>query len=147
MATYIKSVWRMTWDPAGTPLVMLDYGDRMLAEPLFGQVHSSELVSFARADNPVGFHHGNVAHNLTFSRVVEHASIAAARASMLSHFWETGDLRVAQLRIEILDGSVTDMQKSVILDVAPEMGPDLGSAGGGKHRVVWTYSVAGGKLI
>ena len=32
MAEYVKSVWKITWDAAGTPWVMLTYGDETEAE-------------------------------------------------------------------------------------------------------------------
>jgi len=143
MAVFIKSNWKLTWDPTGTPLVLLDYGDRMQAEPVLNQPHESELVSFSRALNPVGFHYGNVGHYLSFSRAVDHASVEDARDSILAHLLVTGALRVATLKIEVQSGASYELLNGVLQDVVPELGPDLGSHA---NRVLWAYQLAGGKL-
>lgn len=144
MADFIISNWKLTWDPSGaSELVLLDYGERMLAEPAMGQPHESELVSFARALNSVGFHYGNVGHYLTFSCAVDHASPEAARDSLLAHMIVTGAMRGATLKIEVEGGASYELLNAVLQDVTPEMGPDLGTRA---NRVLWSYSLAGGKL-
>ena len=47
---------------------LIDIGDKMLGEPDLVQVHSTELVSFARSEFQQAFHYGGIGHELTVSR-------------------------------------------------------------------------------
>ena len=47
---------------------IIDIGDKMLGEPDLVQVHSTELVSFARSEFQQAFHYGGIGHELTVSR-------------------------------------------------------------------------------
>tara|TARA_B110000908_G_C10230619_1_gene440368 strand:+ start:913 stop:1344 length:432 start_codon:yes stop_codon:yes gene_type:complete len=141
MSDRIKSAWRITWDPSGTPLVLLDYGDLMLAEPLIGQPHNSELVSFARALNPEGFHYGNVGHEIQFSRLDLSTDIIGPRNLMMSHLTVTGLLRVATLKIEIEGGDTYHVESSVLKNVSPSLAPE------NKNFLPWVYNIAGGLLV
>ena len=47
---------------------IIDIGDKMLGEPDLVQVHSTELVSFARSEFQEAFHYGGIGHELIVSR-------------------------------------------------------------------------------
>ena len=140
MATFTKSDFEITF---GASLVLLAFDGRMTSEPALLQTHESELVPFARALNPVGFHYGNIGYSLDFDHAVDYGSKEAARNAIFDHLIVTDAERVETVKIEIAGGSTYNLANSVLQSVTPEMSPDLGSR---NWRVLWKYSIVGGAL-
>ena len=62
----------MTWDPdGGSPLVLVDFGDRMLAEPTLPQEHQVQTLPFLRSSWKTSWDRGGVSFETTFSKVFE----------------------------------------------------------------------------
>lgn len=140
MSDFIKSNWRITWDPDGTQIVLLDYGDGMLADPTFAQPHNSELVSFARALSPKGFHFGNVGHLVAFTRAVPYSTLEGGGETILDHLATTQALRVNTLQIKVENGKTYRLDDAVIRDVLPLRSPEHGA------NILFQYDIAGGNL-
>lgn len=103
----LKSIWKITFDPAGTPLVLCDYGDYLVealkttgsnrvdtAEPLEGE----SIVNYPRAQ---------VSREKTFSVFKDHASFVAA-----ANYAEQIDSilpldKAATLKVEVQGGGTT----------------------------------------
>jgi hypothetical protein len=102
-----KSIWKITFDPGGTPLVLCDYGDFLLevlkttgsnrvdtTEPLEG----ASIVNYAREQ---------VSREKSFSVFKDHATFVAAAnyAEQIDSILPLGT--VALLKVEIQGGGTT----------------------------------------
>jgi len=140
MATYVKSAWKITFDPAGDAVVLLDFDDRMLSEPQIVQSHNTEMVGFSRADFSAGFHFGNLTQTIIFSRLDTYSTLQGPADAILAHLVVTGALRSKTLKIEVNSGDTYQMINSVIESVAPLRSWDF------KTNAGFQYTITGGEL-
>lgn len=73
-----NSDWKITWDPAGDALVLLDYDDLMDSEI---RMDGQQLVEAGKSDfavRAVFMSRGNSKRRLEFTRRIEHATGAAS---------------------------------------------------------------------
>jgi hypothetical protein len=78
-----KSLWKLTLDPAGTPLVILDTGDALDDELRFSLVKGLEVVELEASDAPFLRSRRNASYQIEFERRIIAASDVAARAAVL----------------------------------------------------------------
>jgi len=143
MSERIKSAWRITWDPSGTPLVLLDYGDLMLAEPTFPQQHAIQSQPFLRSDFISTWDRGNVSFEMEVSRISAFTTPAALRSYALSQSVTVAALRHATLKIEVEGGDVYELRNSSISASAPNLSKELVLSG----LLAFSYRVTGGELV
>lgn len=79
----IKSLWTLTLDPAGTPLVVLTAGDMLDDELRFSVVKGLEVVDLENSDSPFLRPKKNAAYQIGFERRIIAASDIAARAALM----------------------------------------------------------------
>jgi len=143
MATYVKSDWKMTWDPTGSPLVLLDFDDRMLAEPTFPQTHEIQAQSFLRANYKKNWDRGNVHFEAEFSRVIQFSTPQSLRNYALSQSVVIAGLRHSTLKIEIRNGDTYELRDSSISSSSPNFDSEIVKSG----NLLFSYRVMGGQLI
>jgi hypothetical protein len=78
-----KSLWTLTLDPSGTPLVILAAGDALDDEIRFGVRNGLEVVQIEAGTAPVLRPRGNASWEIEFERRIIAASDIAARAALL----------------------------------------------------------------
>lgn len=78
-----KSLWKLTLDPAGTPLVILDTGDALGDELRFSVNKGLEVVDLENSDSPFLRPRKNAVWQLEFERRIIAATDIAARAALL----------------------------------------------------------------
>lgn len=78
-----KSLWTLTLDPSGTPLVILTAGDALDDELRFGVRKGLEVVDLENSDSPFLRPRKNAVYEIKFERRIIAASDIAARAALL----------------------------------------------------------------
>lgn len=78
-----KSLWTLTLDPSGTPLVILTAGDALDDELRFGVQKGLEVVDLENSDAPFLRPRKNAVYQIGFERRIIAASDIAARAALL----------------------------------------------------------------
>ncbi len=112
----VISNWKVTWDPAGTPLVFLDYEEeieRELSMP-WEQAHEVRQVIEGAFSEPLPRSH--VTGSLSFTRWKDHATNAAAFDYLRTHRADCHALRGLRktLRITPLDGTDDDKANTML---------------------------------
>ena len=102
----IESNWRITFDPGGTPLVLLAYGDEIEGEPRYPLGRGLEVVALLDAAAPFLRPTGNSSVTLTLDIYKPAASDAAARAEVLDSLIAIDLLGRKPLKLEVL--GITD---------------------------------------
>lgn len=106
----ITSNWKMTYNPAGTPLVILDFQDKIEEEPRFGFATGVDVVPLVDSDVPFLRATGNGVFEISFRRLLSQASDKLARGAALDWLLDNDTLDKAPLKIEILDGTYATYQ-------------------------------------
>lgn len=78
-----KSLWTLTLDPSGTPLVILTAGDALDDELRFSLAKGLEVVDLENSDSPFLRPRKNAVYQIEFERRIIAASDVAARAALL----------------------------------------------------------------
>jgi len=102
----IESNYRLTFDPAGTPLVLLAYGDEIEGEPRYPLGRGLDVVNLIDAAWPFLRPTGNSSVQLKIDIHKPAASDAAARAEVLDSLIAINLLGRKPLKIEVL--GITD---------------------------------------
>jgi hypothetical protein len=76
---------KITRDPSGTPVVIIDYGDPLTELPRIDGRQIIEVLSHIRATGPGTVSRQNELHTLTFTAVTIAASIDAAIEAAFDH--------------------------------------------------------------
>lgn len=142
MAEWVKSNWKITWDPDGTPLVLLDYDDRMSDAPKLPQQHSVNVQSYLAVDFPAAFDLGNVQLTLEFSRLKEYESAALRDNGVWEDTLALAALRTGTVRVEIQDGNSYDMTECALRSASHDTDPRRVRAG--VDGALWRYVITGG---
>ena len=143
MATYVKSAWKLTWDPTGTPLVLVDFDDRMIEEPTFPQTHEIQAQPFLRANFKTTWDRGNVHFETTFSKVSSFTTPQSLRNYALSQSVIIAALRHSTLKIEVENGDTYELRNASISASSPVLSSDIVKSG----NLAFTYRAIGGQLI
>ena len=143
MSDRIKSAWRITWDPSGTPLVLLDYGDLMLEEPTLPQQHNVQEQSYLRADFITTWDRGGVSFDMSFSKISTFTAPEDLRNYALSQSVIIAALRHSTLKIEVEGGDVYELRNASITNSEPDLSRDLIVS----RKLSFAYRVTGGELV
>lgn len=79
----ISSNWKLTFDPAGVPLVLLDYGDWIEGELRFPLRRGLEVVNLADSANPFLRPTGNAVITIAFDRYRDETLDTTARRAVM----------------------------------------------------------------
>jgi hypothetical protein len=135
----VKSNWKITYDPSGAPLVLVDFGAKIGEEieiPWTQLVQDSKRL---RAANAKYFGRGNVENGLTFSVFKDHANDATARNWMLTHAIALPALVTKTLKLEVAGSGGFLMAEAVIRSAPSRMVTAAPVA-----RTMTTYTITGG---
>lgn len=134
----IKSNWKLTFDPGGTPLVLLDYGNLVEGEVFPAMSKPAEVTPLAGASAPFIRDLGNRSFRLGFAVILDAADDKAMRQEMMTSLVTVGPLARKVLKVQI--NGITDRYwkyaNAFITEHSPE--PVVTSAGA---RVKKRYTV------
>ena len=108
----ISSNWKMTYDPDGSALVLLDFGDLIDDEPRFAFSTGLDVVALVDSASPFLRATGNGVYEISFRRLLAAASDQAARGAALDWLASNDALAKAPLKIEMLEGTYATYQFS-----------------------------------
>lgn len=120
----ILSLWRLTFDPTGTPLVLLDYGDMVGEELAPAWADVVQAVQWVRGKNTANLNRGNRSGKLTWNRQLPPGlTVWAARAAVFSAATALPcGMGASILQIEVArpnaDGTYTTMERFLAHDAA-----------------------------
>jgi hypothetical protein len=138
----VLSNWKLTYDPAGTPLVILAFGQIMEGEfalPWRQQVQESTRI---RATTAKRWARGNVSSGISLATFKDHASDAAARLWCLQTSIALGTYAgsTAKLRLEIEGSALVFELQDATLDGADSV---LRPAAVPRTRTQWALGGTG----
>lgn len=124
----IVSTWKITFDPIGTPLVLMDYGQLIDADPKPGLRSPLEVVDLAGADFPFLRPLGNRRYELQWGVYQTLSTRILAQRSILDSLLTVGALGRKPLRIEIqgLTGTHWQFANAYVTEHAPSMSVERG---------------------
>lgn len=135
------SNWKITWDPAGTPLVLVDFGQKLLSEPVFSLAQGEEPVTLVDSAAPFLRPCGNAVVNITLETAADAASDALARAAIMRAIIATATSR-KPLRVEA-SGYTTgywQFAAAVVTSLAPQRHMETPAA---RHTAAWQITATG----
>lgn len=116
----ILSNWKLTFDPAGTPLAVLAFGQIMDGEFAVPWAQSAQASGRVRAPLGARFARGNVVSGISLTTYKDHASDAAARLWCLQTNIALNSYSgvTSKLRLEIQGSAVVCELQNATLDRA-----------------------------
>lgn len=96
----IQSLWKFTFDPSGTPLVLLNYGDMLEGEVRFPLKRGVEVVQITAGAAPFIRPSGNSSVTISFEVFPTGATDAAARTAVLDSILAINATGKKPLKIE-----------------------------------------------
>lgn len=96
----VRSSWRLTYDPAGTPVVLLDIDDRLASEIRWGSTRGGETVALLDSAAPFLRDSGNRAVSVSFERMEPSTTHAALCKAVMARLISHGGLVKKPLKIE-----------------------------------------------
>jgi len=97
----IPSSWKLTFDPGGTPIVLLDIGERLAAQVEWGSRRGSQVVPLVRGDAPFLFDGRNTVVQISFEKVAaENGTRADTLKGVIRAMMAHTSLSKKPLRIE-----------------------------------------------
>ena len=106
----ISSNWKLTYNPAGTPLVILNFGDKLDDELRFGFATGVDVVPLVDSFVPFLRATGNGVFQISFRRLLSQSSDKLARGAVLDWLLDNDALTKAPLKIEIQSGTYATYQ-------------------------------------
>lgn len=134
----IRSTWKLTFDPSGSPKVLLNYGDLMDDEISPGLTKPAELVELADAVAPFIRIKLNRSYRLGFTIYQDKASDAAMRKAVFDSLIEVDSLGRKPLRVESNAGMGGYFQFSNAFITEHEPRPSVESGGA---RLVRSFTI------
>ena len=124
--TRLKSNWKLTHDPTGTPVVILDYGDWLADELEIDLRRLAEVIELAESVEPHLRDRGNVSGSLRFTLVAEEEGDTAdadARAASLDALLDAMARGKAPLRLDALgkEDAYYLFSQAICISSAPAM--------------------------
>jgi hypothetical protein len=96
----VRSSWKLTYDPSGTPVVLLDIDDRLASEIRWGSTRGAETVPLLDAVAPFLRDSGNRAVSVSFDRMEPKTTHAALCKAVMARLISHGSLIKKPLKIE-----------------------------------------------
>jgi hypothetical protein len=100
MAGGVQSNWKLTLDPAGTPLVLVAVGDRLADEVAMDFQRLANLIPLVRSAAPLLKDGKNVSGTIGFSRYDDSDTDANARKAQIQSALAALTLGVKPLKLE-----------------------------------------------
>jgi hypothetical protein len=117
----IVSNWKLTLDPAGTPLVLINIGDKLEEELSIGLSRLIDVIPLVRGTAPLIRNRGNAVTQLSYAIYQDAASDAVSRQDLLTSLITSLSADPKPLKVEI--STITDrywqFASAIISDVTP----------------------------
>ena len=117
---------------------LIDIGDKMLGEPDLVQVHSTELVSFARSEFQQAFHYGGIGHELTVSRYYgPYSDYSGSEVNaLLQAELNASQAKYGTLTVDVdgVSGGSFQMLNAALNDIVVLQGPQYGKGFAVEYR-------------
>jgi hypothetical protein len=137
-----SSEWKLTYDPAGTPVVLLAVNDLLTGEIRFSAQREYGVTPLVRGAAPFLFEGLNVAINLSFTKVVQSAnSHAAGREELMVSLVAFSSRIKKPLRIEASGVTNKYWQAAQCIVTAHE--PELHPEGTGQWLAPFSLVLSG----
>jgi hypothetical protein len=134
----VSSNFKVTYDPSGTPLVLVNFANLIGEELEIPWAQDVQKSTRTRAPDGKNFGRGNVQNGLTFVVYKDHADDATARAWMFSHAVSLPKLETKTVKVEIQGGAQYLMSEAVIQSAPSRMVIHTTKA-----RTMTTYTLVG----
>jgi hypothetical protein len=102
----ISSNWKLTFSPASSPKVLLDYGDKIEGELRFPLSKGMEVVDLVDSEAPFLRDNGNNTYQIQFEVYTDEALDKTARQRVMESLIAVGAYGRAPLRIQV--SGITD---------------------------------------
>jgi hypothetical protein len=127
---FIKSAWKITLDPAGTPAVVLAFGDRLEDEPAFESKRGHEVIEVI--DSLTAFIRDKkaVTGSIRYTRFKDESTDAIARGAVITNLMSGLAKGKTTARIDI-QGDATRYflaAQAIVTSTSPKMQLHPGSA-------------------
>lgn len=135
---FTLSNWKLTFDPQGVALVILDFGDILTDELKFPLKRGLDVVNIGESDEPFLRPTGNAATVINFDVLTAEATDGLARQRMLNHMLLVDSLPRKPLRVEVygINNCYWEYKNCYIQNVEPQRHLDSAFA-----RLVNSYSL------
>ena len=122
----IKSSWRLTWDPAGTPVVILAFGELLARQLEWPSAREAQVTPLAESGAPFLRDGGNVAITISFDKLGaeltrENVLKGVIRAAI-------GHTAFAKAPLKIEAEGVTDVYWLASAALMPDLSPRIEAA-------------------
>lgn len=115
----VVSNWKITYDPSGAALVLVDFGDDLSDELILAWSQSIDPAGYTGATDMDFFARGKVSIPFGFGVVKAHASDVAMRNWMFAYVAALPVKETKPLKIEIQGGDSYQAGKCVLESVVP----------------------------
>jgi hypothetical protein len=141
MGNAVKSMWTVTFDPGGSnQLILVSDGDMLEEEIEIANRQDTEDGKYPGASNAEPATRGGITRDLELRVYKTHASLAAARAYVLSQSIAVPANTRATLRFVITGGNTYNLSNAVFTDWS------VRPVRTGVHKTLATYRLRGGAL-
>jgi len=82
--TFIRSCWRVTWDPAGSPVILLAWNNLTTAELEIPWAQDVQVEPLVGSSWPAIIARGNVRREIRFSRLEAYSTAHELRAAVIA---------------------------------------------------------------
>lgn len=120
----ISSPWKITYDPTGTPLVLVDFDDDLEGVIKFPWEQSVQESPRTKAKYRSSFGRGNAESGITFLHVRDHADFLTALAFCPNHviaISALADAEAKDIHVELTNGTKWKLSKCVFRSCIPEV--------------------------
>lgn len=138
----VISNWKLTFDPGGTPLVILDFGQAFEGEFSFPWRQISQQSNRVRAGRGKRYARGNSSGGIQFTALKDHADDAAARLWCLEANIECDNYSgvTSTLLLEIANSARTFSMSDASID---DCDPRMRIAGVARTHTAWDIGGSG----
>lgn len=133
---------KVTYDPSGTPLVLLDAGQRTSRPFIPPWEQETQVESLLGADWAGTWGRGNVRRQIEVTAVVDYATAAAMVNAVLAADAARPVGQVKPLKVEVTGGHTYQAASSVIVRCVPTPKPESGV-----NRVEFAYTLQVGAFV
>lgn len=110
----LESSLRITWDPEGAPVVLVNYGDDLAGEITLDGQQAVDIVPFVRAAGVTTYDRGNEQHQINIPLSVETPDVPGAHASVFAIAKQLPRSGDADCLIEIEGGGAYTLKSATI---------------------------------
>lgn len=124
----VLSIWKVTYDPAGTPLVLVDFGDELTDNPSWAKTNTVQSVSRLRSGQMSYYGRGNAQRAIAFDVRKIHATNADMALFCLTHAESFDCFARKSIKVEIQGSAHGVTYSNCVFGAVPSILPDTQGA-------------------